>query len=899
MKYFHRCLTLLIILILSSTNIPFSNVQADISQTETETITNTYTDISSGYNHSCALTEEGILKCWGDNRNGQAGSENWGFISRSTPATVPGLENDVITQFVTGGYNSCIINSDGALKCWGANNQWKALGNPSIYMDMGTPVIPSGMDSGMISVGIGNGFMCGLKDDGGIWCWGLDYYLSNQEPYEWVIHPEPVLKDTIPGAKITKSNGDHSCVQTAEDQLMCWGGYQESPLLVEGVNNVIDFSLGEYQTCAITAPNDTDPQKLYCWGSFAYIPPENPEDYPEDYTFLNEIPLPENSTPIALDSGKEHTCMILEVGVVRSVYCMGNNQEGQIGNGNFDYVSEPSLVAGTEGAVAISAGEFHSNVVLDSGIIKSWGGNTFGQLGNGFFFRRQLPIHLDTTWFPEGVKDVVYGENHACALTTTGAVKCWGGNLHGQLGNGTVGGFVEVPVQAVGLESGVSQLSSGTYHTCALLDTGEVKCWGYNVAGLLGTGHPDNSDEKLPTPAFVILGTGGEHLTGVTQIDCGSWHTCALLVDGSVSCWGANDVGQLGSPVPTEYSTIIPFPVTVPFEGSFKDIALGRMHSCAIASNGTVFCWGVNYNGELGLGYMDWDAHPTPTLINYPYSDAAEIDSGGDRTCMKTDSAGVYCWGNYSGYDYDQGEVFPVVGLRGPVKSLSTGGNTFRYNQHTCAVIEGTGALQCWGENGYSQLGDGTYNNYTSNKPVDVVGLSANVARVTASGDSTCAIFESGAAACWGFDYQIQPLPVDLIEVDELDRPPSIFFSNYYEGAPESYFVITGLYFPPNQLVYIYIDEVLEGSMLANETGTFKFFAYLVEEGEHVVRVESADMLAADTYFSSRIDINRAVGVGSLSINIDTSSSQRIKEGGGYTIGLRMDNFIYLPLILR
>ena len=434
-----------------------------------------------------------------------------------------------------------------------------------------------------------------------------------------------------------------------------------------------------------------------------------------------------------------------------------------------------------------------------------------------------------------------------------------------------------------------------------MLDTGEVKCWGYNVAGLLGTGHPDNSDEKLPTPAFVILGTGGEHLTGVTQIDCGSWHTCALLVDGSVSCWGANDVGQLGSPVPTEYSTIIPFPVTVPFEGIFKDIALGRMHSCAIASNGTVYCWGVNYNGELGLGFIDSDVHPTPTLINYPYSDAAEIDSGGDRTCMKTDSAGVYCWGNYSGYDYDQGEVFPIVGLRGPVKSLSTGGNTFRYNQHTCAVIEGTGALQCWGENGYSQLGDGTYNNYTSNKPVDVVGLSANVARVTASGDSACAFFESGAAACWGFDYQVQSLPVDLIEVDEQDRPPSIFFSNYYEGASESYFVITGLYFPPNQEVSIYINDEPKGSILANETGTFKFFAYLEQEGEYVVSVVPAAAVtpAVSLAAISSLTQVRAVDETNLTITINASSSQRIKEGDGYTIGLREDNFIFLPLVLR
>lgn len=521
-----------------------------------------YSEISSGSNHACALTDDNQLKCWGSNSWGQIGAENYNFISRSTPARVPGLEEEALTQFVAGSGNTCIINSQGTLKCWGSNGN-KQLGNPAIFRDEGVPIAVINMDSDVISVGIGNGFICGLKSGGEIYCWGLDYY-------KWVVIQEPALIATIPEARSIKSNGSHSCVLTEYGELYCWGQDQKIPLKVAGLSNVVDFSLDEYSTtCAITGSTETNDQELVCWGGYAI----------DEYSTYISI---ENGIPRAVSLGKEHKCMIFEVNSVPSVYCMGNNQEGQVGNGSTTFVEIPTLVAGTEGAVAISAGDYHSNVVLSDGTIKSWGGNSQGQLGDGSFFRRQLPIHLDANVFPEGISDVVSGENHTCALTLDGGIKCWGGNLNGQVGNGSIN-FTKDPTLIVDSVLDAKQISAGNYHTCSLLNSGEVLCWGRNVFGMLGTGHLEITEENLSTPQFVILEKDGERLKGVVKIDCGRSHTCALLEDGKLKCWGANNFGQLGSPIPPDGPTIVPFPTEVTFQGEFSDFANGGDHTCGIS----------------------------------------------------------------------------------------------------------------------------------------------------------------------------------------------------------------------------------------------------------------------------------------------------------------------------
>jgi hypothetical protein len=240
----------------------------------------------------------------------------------------------------------------------------------------------------------------------------------------------------------------------------------------------------------------------------------------------------------------------------------------------------------------------------------------------------------------------------------------------------------------------------------------------------------------------------------------------------------------------------------------------------------------------------------------------------------------------------------PVVGLENGVEAISTGSSLKYIQNHTCVLMETTGAVKCFGHNNYSQLGDGTYNFFGTLTPVDVLGISGNATSIQNGAVSSCALFDSGAAACWGFNYQLETTPVDLVEVNLLDLPPSIFFSNYYEGSPDSYFVITGLYFPPNEYVDIYINDVYVGNILANETGVFKFFTYFDATGSYEVRVESSLSVTGMSEISEGPILQRETpGQDQFVLTVTEGGILRIKEGDGFTLGKSI--LQYVPLMLK
>lgn len=896
MKYFNLFFAIILLFVSLLAGFSF-DVQAEDQVTSTAI----YSEISSGNKHTCALTSGGQLVCWGSNAFGQIGSEGYSFAARSTPGPVPSLEDMVISKFVSGPANTCVINDEGALYCWGSNNS-KELGNPDYYWWASeTPVQVSGMASDVFAASIGNGFACALKANGDAFCWGMDYY----ESYfggDWVYNTEPVLIGHIDNPKAIYSNGGHSCMLSESGIAMCWGlggggrlGNgdwidQKYPVEVSGLTNITSMSLGESHTCAITGETEYQPQKLWCWGDYS----NGKLGIDITSSFDNSKPLEVSGlsgVPIKVAAGREHTCAIVQNEGINSVQCWGLNQEGQLGIGSTTSMNFPTDVPSSSGAIKISAGESFTSILTDSGEIKSWGANTEGQLGNGHFFRRQLPIHLDN--IPGELEDIVSGEDFTCSLTREGGVYCWGGNQYGQLGNNSTQ-YSKDPVQVSGLLSGAQTIIAGPYHVCALLDSSEVKCWGYNAGGLLGTGNL--AQDFLSVPEYVMDTATSLNLSGVSKITSGGWHTCALMEDGTIKCWGGNNSGQVGVEPGDLY--IIPYPVDVTFDGTFIDVSGGLEHTCAVAENGYAYCWGDNPNGELGIGSSDFDIHPTPIQVINLENNIVSIDSGGNRTCVLTSEGSVKCWGSNS-------EAYtPVLvpGLENGVAAISTSGSIVYIENHTCALMANTGAVKCWGHNNYSQLGDGTYNFFGAFTPVDVLGLAGNVHSISTGATSSCAIFESGSAACWGSDYQIETTPQNLVEVDEMFRPPSIFFSNYYEGAPESYFVITGLYFPPNEQVQIYINEELVGSVLANETGVFKFFTYFDVEGEYTVRVESAVTQTNQSDWNNIKTLSTTSGVvgqGEVLINVIEGSLPRIKEGDGLTIGTKIGISIFLPLVVR
>jgi alpha-tubulin suppressor-like RCC1 family protein len=324
---------------------------------------------------------------------------------------------------------------------------------------------------------------------------------------------------------------------------------------------------------------------------------------------------------------------------------------------------------------------------------------------------------------------VVSGITTHCALNDASGVLCWGYNVQGQLGNGTVINS-SLPVGVSGLGSGVTQLASGNSHNCALV-SGGVRCWGYNSYGQLGNGTSTNSN--------VPVAVAG--LSGAVAVAAGFFHSCALMVTGGVKCWGYNGNGQLGDGTLVTRSA----PVDVLGLSGAVGLAVGSYHSCALINNGQIQCWGNNAGGQLGNGSLVTSA----TRVNVTgIADADMIVAGVSHTCAKTTTGTARCWGSNSTGQLGSGGttanvLTPVVvsGLSGVTQlAASSASNS------TCAVLSG-GSAKCWGSNASGQLGSGDTTNKTT--PTTVTGLTGSASAITIGGDSACARVNNGVQ-CWG-----------------------------------------------------------------------------------------------------------------------------------------------------
>jgi len=323
---------------------------------------------------------------------------------------------------------------------------------------------------------------------------------------------------------------------------------------------------------------------VYCWGS-------NANGNIGNASFANStIAVPVyglRGNVASLGIGGVHSCAVLRDSSVR---CWGSGARGELGNGATVDRHVPVVVTGLSGVVQVVAGNVHSCALTAAGAVKCWGSNSAGQLGDGSFTDRSTPV--DVVGLGSGVAMITAGFQHTCALTATGAVKCWGRNNWGQTGNNDVNNQqFATPVDVIGLSSGVVAVDADVGDTvCALLGTGAVRCWGLNANGDVGDG-TSGMNRRQPVD---VVGLSG----GVVAITA----KCAVLAPSrTLKCWGSNSLGQVGDGTTTARST----PVAVVGFGSdaLKARGVGG-HRCGVTLAGRLQCWGGNSSGQLGDGTM-------------------------------------------------------------------------------------------------------------------------------------------------------------------------------------------------------------------------------------------------------------------------------------------------------
>jgi alpha-tubulin suppressor-like RCC1 family protein len=355
----------------------------------------------------------------------------------------------------------------------------------------------------------------------------------------------------------------------------------------------------------------------------------------------------------------------------------------------------------------VAAGTYHTCALSSAGAVQCWGYNGYGELGNGTTTDSTTPVQV--LGLTSGVTAIAAGGSHSCAVNGTGGVVCWGHNGNGELGNGTTTDS-SAPVAVTGLASGIIAVASGYQHSCALSSTGAVQCWGFNGYGDLGNG----TTTDLATPVAV------SGLSGVVAIAAGDDHTCAVTSAGAVQCWGYNVEGELGNSATTTgspYGTSVPVAATGLASG-IASVAAGAAHSCALSGSGAVQCWGYNGEGELGNGTTV--SASSPVAVSGLASAIASIAAGAGRTCAITTAGATQCWGyNLDGALGDGTTInasapTPVAGVSSSVSAIAAG-----YDQ-TC-VVTGAGGVQCWGLNASGQLGDGTTADAAN--PVEVLAM--------------------------------------------------------------------------------------------------------------------------------------------------------------------------------
>lgn len=707
--------------------------------------------IATGSIHTCAHHTDSTISCWGNNSFGQLGNGKIGDNESSAqPLKVADIADATI--IATGSYHNCALHADGTVSCWGSNENGE-LGNGQagdgyhpLTQDEAspTPAKVSGITNA-IEIVTGWGHTCVLHADRTVSCWG-DFGIRQTK--------EPSKIENVNNVRKIVGESDFTCALHIDGTVTCWGDnsygqinglYEwqydgpdsESRLAKIDVSYAVDIAAGSRHTCVLRRSGS-----VVCWGNSRSIGMQVRSDFDE---------LPSASPPrfevdlqdaIAIIASRGQTCALHDD---KSISCWGQNHLQSLLERKIIASAIPVKVHDINNAVSIAAGWKHTCALLDGGTVSCWGNSEQGKLGN------PTSIALGETpvmpYRVEGAVSISSNYEFTCVLHQSGNISCWGNNWAGQLGNGATGwgefgpdNFSPWPVYADGISDAI-QVAAGGSHTCSLNQDKSVSCWGSNNFGTLGNGKDGHGRALysflVETDPVKVLS-----INSASTISAGLHHTCALHTDGTISCWGLDNHGQLGDGesdfAAVDFSALfssanIPTPVKVKGIANAKAIALGTHHSCALHNDATVSCWGNNLSGQLGDG--------TTTSSDLPIkvsgiSDVSTIAAGDEHTCVLHTDSTVSCWGNSRAGKLGTSEMKLedsrlITGLDvvtaaalAPNEALLRG--SFVINealepakvpnitdavaiatgwQHTCAAHR-DGTVSCWGDNRNSQLGD-------------------------------------------------------------------------------------------------------------------------------------------------------------------------------------------------
>ena len=569
------------------------------------------TAIAAGGSHSMALKSDGTVWCWGDNSSGQLGDNNDPTDSNVPVQVRKGSSPDDtiflgdsssvdVTSIAAGTAHSIAVKNDGTVWCWGLNGNGQlgdnstAQRNTPVQVDRGnssddTTYLGDSLTVDVTAIAGGQHHTAALKDDGTVWCWGLnsDGQLGDGTTAQSET-PAAVLDITVTELA---AGGSHTAVLKSNGTVWCWG---------DNTNGQLGNS------------TKTD------------------SDVPVQVSALTDV--------TAIAAGQSHTAALKSDG---TVWCWGSNGQDQLGDGGASGIESttPVRASGLTDITAIACGFNHTIALKSDGTVWCWGENMNGQLGDGNSpTRSDVPVQVlrgdssvDTTYLGDttAVTSIAGGGYHTIALKSDGTVWCWGLNNRGQLGDGNDGSNRGTPGQVLkGASSGdttylgdtdsITAVAGGRYHSIALMNDGTVWCWGYNVDGQLGDS--GGSGTEIDTPVQVLRGDSSDDTTylgdtaAITMIEGGQSHTIALKNDDTVWCWGNNDDGQLGdSTSGTDRTT----PVQVSGLTDVTAIAAGGSHSVALKAGGTVRSWGDNSDGQLGDGSTTQSETAVQSLIMF------------------------------------------------------------------------------------------------------------------------------------------------------------------------------------------------------------------------------------------------------------------------------------------